>query len=778
MTKTSQMTKEELIEENEMLRTRIEEMRRQDMTKSPLGGKEKALMDIFSDISDAILDIGEMPADDDVFCLIATKLRSFSGAGMVTVNEWDPRKSTLIIRAHSGGEKLLKPLMKLTGQKVINNSYEILDETYDTLMSGELERVPGGLYTLMFEKVPKPICRSIEKLIGLKQIYTMGFTHGGELFGNVVLLTFRNETLPYPDIIETFVRQFSVSLQRRKALRQLQQSESHYRFMTENVRDIIFVLDDRLRYEYLSPSTFSITGYHPEELVGVRAFDLEAESAENKDFIAFLEEVLKNPGSVDSPREFVVEKKIQKSDTTYGDFEVSFCAVFDEHGSTKGLMGVARDITARKESEQELAKIQKLDSLGILAGGIAHDFNNALTTIQGDILLSQKNIDSPECLSQRLSHALRACKQARSLTLQLLTFSRGGTPIKKRLSTESIVQKGALFSLSDTDIELDFSFEDELWEIQGDPDQLLQVFNNLFLNSRHAMEGNGKITVRAKNCSKPKTVDSETDSFSTQSALQSFVKIEVQDTGMGIPEKNISRIFDPYFSTKPKGMGLGLSTVYSILKRHGGTIQVSSNEEKGACFTIFMPAMYPLESTDILSTKSTSQPGDTCGDTDTLPPITNKEKNNGKGKVLVMDDDEGVREIAELFLLELGYEPTLTHEGKDAVRLYEEAMNRGEPFLAVIMDMIIPGGMDGKETAKKILRIHPEAKLIMASGYSDDIAPADHRAYGFCAVLVKPFGLVTLDEALEALLNDPHCTMAMEQGKHKAEKPTQCRHPT
>ena len=770
-------TKEELIRENVSLVRRVAEMRRQGMDPSPLGGRDKSLVDLISEISDAVLAVGDLPSDEAVFRLVAEKLHSFLGAGVVAVNEWDPRTKCLVVRAYHGVGKVLKGLFKLTGGDPTGKIFEAGDEAYRALIKGTLERVPGGLYTLLFERVPEPLCRAVEKMVGVSHIYTMGLMHRGELFGNVLILTFRGESLPYPDLIETFARQFSIALQRRRAENRLRRREATYRFITENVKDVIFTLDEDLRYDYLSPSMYQVGGYRPEELLGQKV--LESVGTRRQQLIQLLEELLSNPGTVEAPKEARMELRLPRRDGSEGDFEGSFCPIFDSQGRAKGILGVVRDITERRRTEQEHAKIQKLDSLGVLAGGIAHDFNNALTTIGGDLLLARKNLGAPEKLATRLAHATNACRQASKLTRQLLTFSRGGEPRHEGVPLEPLVRRALLLLMPGSNVEVELRFAEGDLTVHGDPDQLHQVFQNILANAVQAMDGKGTLTIEAKLAN-------------DDASMASQVEVKVSDTGTGISKHNLDRIFDPYFTTKPKGVGLGLSTVYSIIRRHGGRVSVSSQPGEGTCFTLLIPTLECHDSPEGLETeasardKARDRARDRARDkerdevrdrarglkpTQTQPPLPAPQRSSARlsakpsqgeagatalagtqGRVLVMDDDEGVREVAELFLEELGYEVALAKEGRQATALFEAALEKRQPFDAVILDLLVPGGLGGKETAAALLELSPEAKLVVASGYSDDGVLADPCRFGFKALLEKPFDLDELKSVLEDLL--------------------------
>jgi signal transduction histidine kinase/ActR/RegA family two-component response regulator len=389
-------------------------------------------------------------------------------------------------------------------------------------------------------------------------------------------------------------------------------------------------------------------------------------------------------------------------------------------GSFAGFVGTVEDITELQRIKQDMLKTEKLESLGILAGGIAHDFNNILSAILGNISLARFQAHDPEKVAQRLEEAENAVVRAKDLTLQLLTFARGGDPVKKVIKVSSLLKEAAGFASHGSVVKCKFVLADDLWPIEADEGQLSQVIHNLVLNAIQAMPNGGKITIVANNAETP-------------SGGNKFVKISVADTGTGIPEDLLPKIFDPYFTTKQQGSGLGLASCFSIITKHDGKIRVESTLGKGTTFHISLPATEELEET---------------------VPATRLEVVRGKGRVLVMDDDEMVREILIESLEELGYLVECTENGSAAVELYRKRQEEGTPFAAVIMDLTIPGGIGGKEAISSLIQIDPHVKAIVSSGYATDPIMANCREYGFSGVLSKPYRLQELNKILQELLKD------------------------
>jgi nitrogen-specific signal transduction histidine kinase/CheY-like chemotaxis protein len=383
-----------------------------------------------------------------------------------------------------------------------------------------------------------------------------------------------------------------------------------------------------------------------------------------------------------------------------------------------------RNITERKRLEEEVRKSHKLESLGILAGGIAHDFNNLLTGILGNISLAKLKMSQEDKNYLRLDSAEKAAERARDLTQQLLTFSRGGAPIKKTASIAQIVMDSASFVLRGSNVKCEFVIPDYVWPVEADEGQMNQVINNLIINADQAMPEGGKINVTVANL----TVGPK-DILTVKEGR--YVRISIEDHGIGIAEQHLQKIFDPYFTTKQKGSGLGLATVYSIIKNHDGYILVESTVGTGTAFKIYLPA-----SENEIPVKN--QPGEN--------PLS------GSGKILIMDDEEILREVAGEILSHLGYRVVVCSEGSEAISLYQGAMRSEDPFAAVIMDLTIPGGMGGKETMRKLQEIDSGVKGIVSSGYCNDPILANYLEYGFISVVAKPYNMEELGRVLRDTL--------------------------
>ena len=385
---------------------------------------------------------------------------------------------------------------------------------------------------------------------------------------------------------------------------------------------------------------------------------------------------------------------------------------------------VLRDITRRKQVEEELLKIQKLESLGVLAGGIAHDFNNILMGIIGNLSFAKADIDSKTHVVEAVSAAERSAVRAKILTQQLLTFSKGGAPVRMAASIRELMEDATRFMLAGSKTVCQFRMADNLWPANIDEGQISQVIENIVINADQAMPNGGTLHITADNF-----VAGESSTMELP-GLQAgkYVKIAVKDEGGGIPEENLRKVFDPYFTTKQQGSGLGLATAYSIVRKHEGLLTVESTRDRGATFTIYLPA-------------TEAQP--------LVPPERPPEALHGKGRVLVMDDEEVVRNVTTRMLRTLGYEAELATDGGECLERFRTAKAEGRPFDAVILDLTVPGGMGGGEDTIKVLRsIDPDVRAVVSSGYSDGPIVSTFRRYGFRGVLTKPYDMSKLSQVL------------------------------
>jgi len=388
----------------------------------------------------------------------------------------------------------------------------------------------------------------------------------------------------------------------------------------------------------------------------------------------------------------------------------SAAPIHNTQSQTIGVVLVFRDMTEKYKLEETMQKTQKLESLGLLAGGIAHDFNNLLGGIFGYIEMAMTETEETQVLNY-LSESLNSMDRAKNLTQQLLTFSKGGNPIRKVERLFPFIQENVKFALSGTSVSSDFNVQDDLWLCKFDKNQIAQVIDNITINAQQAMPNGGIIEVSALNIS---------ISANEHTGLPAgdYVKISLKDHGIGIPKELLPLIFDPYYTTKSKGHGLGLASCYSIINRHEGCIEVESTPGQGSTFIIYLPA---FEEVDETNTKE------------------NQSQHKGKGIFLVMDDEDANLEIMKIRLEAFGYKVVLTKEGQEAVDYFKSAKQEGKNVTGMIFDLTVPGGMGGKEAIKKIRVICKDTPAFVASGYSSDPIMAEPEKYGFNASICKPF---------------------------------------
>ncbi len=476
-------------------------------------------------------------------------------------------------------------------------------------------------------------------------------------------------------------------------------------------------LDDGL-YVDINEGFTRITGFTREDVMGKTSLEIDIwqDPADQQRLVQGLQEkgIFQN-----------IETQFRKKDGSLITALMSARVI-----SLKGMphiISITRDITERKKHEKEQLKIEKLESLGILAGGIAHDFNNILTGIMGNISFAKVFLETAHKSYKPLAEAEKAAVRAGELAHQLLTFARGGEPIKKVVSPRHLVHEALSFILHGSNVKGTIDIPDSIHAFEVDEGQISQVFQNIIINAAQAMPGGGTLIISAQN-----EVLTNNNTLSLPSG--SYIRLTFTDQGCGISDENLKKIFDSYFTTKSAGIGLGLSSVHSIVSRHGGHIGVSSVVGKGTTFTIHLPSIGKVY-TDYQA--------------DVVPQATGEHKG---GSILVMDDDEMIRDIALSMLTHLGYQVSICAGGEEAVELYKMSVECGIPFRMAIMDLTISGGLGGREAAEQILSLFPKACLVVSSGYSNDPIMSNYRDYGFSGAIAKPYNIHKFEEVLSALL--------------------------
>lgn len=496
----------------------------------------------------------------------------------------------------------------------------------------------------------------------------------------------------------------------------LRDSEQNFRNLFNASGDGILVAEiATMKFIEANPAICRILDYSREELLTLSVYDIHPPESLDHVIGEFLDQA--------NGKKLVAQGipcLTKKGNVIYADISATKAMVMGKECS----VGLFRDITEKMKMEQQLLHTQKMEAIGTLAGGIAHDFNNILSIITGNASYAmdffKDNLDIVDCLTE----ILKGAKQAQNLTHQFLTFAKGGAPIKKCLELNSLVRESAEFVTRGASSSCLFQLEDGLWCVEADAGQIHQALSNLVINAVQAMPEGGTIRVQTEN-----TEVTEPNVYCLKEGP--YVRITVEDQGMGIPEKHIANIFDPYFSTKQRDSGLGLSTVYSIIRRHNGHISVQSSPGKGAMFHIYLPA---------------TEKGLTKGE--------EREKivHKGQGRILVMDDQKSLLEVAQRLLSSMGYDTVFAKDGQEAIEIYRKAYEKGNSFDVVILDLTVPNGLGGAKTIPQLLKINPNVKTVVSSGYSNDPIMANYRDYGFAAVIPKPYTKDQLAEVLNEIL--------------------------
>ncbi len=498
---------------------------------------------------------------------------------------------------------------------------------------------------------------------------------------------------------------------------ELSESEEKYRTLVEQSYDGIYIYAGG-SFRLVNNRMCDLTGYTKEELYGLKFWEL----AHPDDQQRIREYELLRESGATVPSVFQVKIVKKNGVERFIEFSAKGITLQGEYA----VLGVGRDITALKLFDEEQSKVDKLESLGILAGGIANDFNNFLSAIIGNLSLARLMVEPGTDIYEILTSSEHAASQASTLTRQLLTFSKGGEPIKDLVSITTLLQESCNLILSGSNVTAEYDFPEDLQLINADPGQISQSINNIIINANQAMPEGGRIFISAENIE-------ISDNISIPLKKGSYIRIHIKDEGMGIPEEQFTVIFDPFFSTKQLGTGLGLSTAYSIINKHHGHILVESEINSGSTFIIYLPSVSDKIEKKQMEIDFLAATGE---------------------RILVMDDKEIVRDTVSAILERLGYEVECAVDGREAIDKYVSSMKNGNPFSAVILDLTIPAGMGGRETVKELLSIDPDVRAIVSSGYSTDPVMSDYETYGFRGVMAKPYSISQISNTLREAIDN------------------------
>ncbi len=511
---------------------------------------------------------------------------------------------------------------------------------------------------------------------------------------------------------------------------------SHFDYLQKYVSDMITLTDEELRIIEANDRALKAFGFEREELVTKKITELIHPDS----LPEFLDQLLvSSPSGV-----FQCETIMLRKDGSSFPAEIDsrFIKVNDRHYNQQ----ISRDITNKQRAEAELLRAQKLESLSLLAGGIAHDFNNLLSGVFGYIDMAREHARAQriENVLSCLDKCLSVFGRAKDLTRQLLTFSKGGIPEKKPGDLGKLLLETVPFSLSGSSLTASFDIVPDLWSCQFDAGQISQVIENIVINAKHAMANGGEIKVTVKNIccngsplltpyvvAPPGASLFDCNTEIGDKTQRPYVKVSIQDFGVGIPPENLQRIFDPFFSTKHGGSGLGLATSYSIIKKHEGVIQVDSEQGIGTVFNFFIPA---------------------SGTTIPAPVSTSFKPSSGSARILVMDDETYILDVVSQMLERLGYDVQVASTGENALSYFRAAQALGTPFDLVLLDLTVPGGLGGKATLELLRDIDPNIRAVASSGYSDDPVMARPKDFGFHSTINKPYVQKELAHVIEAAL--------------------------
>lgn len=509
--------------------------------------------------------------------------------------------------------------------------------------------------------------------------------------------------------------------ERLAAERRLRESEARYRELFEQGAGGIYRSTAEGRFLTVNPAMARMFGFaRPEEMITWAdhhaAQSLYVKPGRREEFQA----ACNARGQLSD-----FESEVQARDGRTIWISENARAVRDEHGNLRYYEGFVTDITARRQLETERGRASKLEAVGILAGGIAHDFNNILTVVLGNVTLAEADTAPGSVIAARLADARKATLRARDLTLQLLTFAKGGEPVKATVELPELLRESMAFALHGAKARPEVRIAPDLWSVHADKGQIGQVVQNLVINAVQAMPAGGVVTLTAENAT---VTEGELPVRAGR-----YVRLTVSDTGGGIASEHLAKIFDPYFTTKAQGSGLGLATVYSIVRKHDGYIVAESEPDRGTTFRLWLPA---------------GQAAPAAIPAGGGVPL----EHPGRVRVLFMDDEETIRDMARIFMDRLGFECDTVSDGAAALEKYREAMQAGRSYAVVLMDLTVPGGMGGREAMEYLLRLDPGVRAIVSSGYSRDPVMANYRSHGFKAVLPKPYGLDQLRQTLDEVI--------------------------
>ncbi len=560
--------------------------------------------------------------------------------------------------------------------------------------------------------------KNIKQLTDIKVMAFVPIRYKNKVIGLVNIATTKKRSIPKHilDVMDTIANQIGICITAIKIYDDLQKSEAKYKEFIDILPDAVFEIDDKGKFIFASRRGFEQTGYTQEDIAkGLNAIELIVPEDRER-FKHNVSRILS--GERLGYNEYVA---VRKNGTRFP-VEIRSTPVFQD-GKVVGIRGIVIDITDRRRMEDELVKSEKFEALSILSGGIAHDFNNLIAIILGNIeIISTENVS--EDAKEAILAIEKAVMRAKNLTEQLMTFTKEGVPLKRVTCLADLIREICVFSLRGSKASCIFNIETNLWYADIDEAKISQVIGNILLNSIQAMPKGGLIEIFANNEIVP-------ESNFLNMKPGKYVKVSIKDNGIGIPKDKLPYIFDPYFTTKEKGHGLGLASAYIIVKKHNGYIFAESEYGAGTTITFYLPA---TEERIVIKEEQIEQ-----------------SLLKGKGKILLMDDEDDVRKAISGMLNKLGYKVEEAEEGKEALEKIKKALSI-EPFDVAILDLTIPGGYGAIEIIKDLLKYAPDIKPILMTGYTADKIINEYEKYGFKNIVIKPFRIETLSRILRKVI--------------------------
>ena len=565
-----------------------------------------------------------------------------------------------------------------------------------------------GVYQLTYRQIPKEVCQQLEKTMDLGPIYKLDLQQGGNIFGNLVFFFSRGQDLKNGKLLQIIARHIEGTLWQKKIEKELLESRECYRSLLEGLQEAVLVFSSEGRVVDFNNATCQMLGYSRREIMGMGIADLVLPGTD-------FEKTWRIKGNGGFISEVTFRTKDGREILT---------EIFLNTRGDGTLQGTIWDISEQKLMQYNAVTIQKAEILKALSGGIGHDFNNFLALLLSNVQLIQILYKEGKDVVNYFGLLLKSIEKASSLSKQLLTFSRGGVPTRELSFVPVLLREIVEFTLKGTNLKAVYLFPEDLWPVEVDRGQFSQVISNLVLNAVQASPKGGELAISGENV----TISS---AMELPLPAGRYVKIMIQDQGVGISRKDLSRVFDPFFTTKAKGSGLGLTTCFSIIKKHEGYINLDSQPQVGTKVSIYLPISKTVWSKKVEK-----------------PPTLLR----GSGKLLLMDDDYSLREMLKEILEEIGYEVETTVDGRETIECFKKARDLGNPFDVVIVNLIVQGGMGGKETIEKLLWIAPEVKVILCSGYHYHPLMLNYKKYGFAGAINKPFRVESLHWLIEDLM--------------------------